>query len=66
MLPVYQSEKSANGTESGRESRIVSGWTRLSNWVARIMYMKITASRKTQRNSTKVRLELAAAARDAT
>ena len=55
VFPVYQSEKSAKGTASGSESRMVKGWTTLSNWDARIMYMKITASRKTHRNSTKVR-----------
>ena len=60
MLPVYQSENRAKGTDSGSESRMVSGWIRLSNCDARIMYMKTTASRKTQRNSTKVRSNSAA------
>ena len=54
MLPVYQSENSANGTDSGSDSKIVSGWIRLSNCEARIMYMKMTESRKTHRNSVKV------------
>jgi hypothetical protein len=30
-IAVYQSESSANGTDSGRESRMVRGWIRLSN-----------------------------------
>jgi hypothetical protein len=55
VLPVYQSERRAKGTASGSDSRMVSGWTTLSNWDARIMYMKITARRKTQRNSANVR-----------
>ena len=54
MLPVYQSENSANGTDSGSERRIVSGWITLSNWDARIMYMKMTESRNTHRNSVNV------------
>jgi hypothetical protein len=54
VLPVYHSENSANGTDSGSESRIVSGWITLSNCEARIMYMKMTDRRKTHRNSVKV------------
>ena len=41
--------------ESGSESRIVNGWITLSNCEARIMYMKITESRNTHRNSVNVR-----------
>ncbi len=55
VLPLTSSDQSANGTDSGSESRIVSGCTRLSNWLARIMYMSTTESRKAQRNSLKVR-----------
>ena len=55
MLPVTHSESSANGTDSGSESRMVSGWTRLSNCDARIMYMKMIDSRNAQRNSLNVR-----------
>ena len=33
---------------------MVSGWIRLSNCEARIMYMKMTERRKTHRNSVKV------------
>ena len=55
MFPVYQSENRAKGIASGSDSRMFRGFSRLSNWDARIMYMKITASRNTQRNSTKVR-----------
>ena len=54
MLPVTQSENSANGTESGSESRMVSGCTRLSNCEARIMYMNTIDSRNAQMNSLKV------------
>ena len=54
MLPVYHSESMANGTDSGSDSKIVSGWIRLSNCEARIMYMKTNDSRKTHRNSVKV------------
>ena len=39
MSPVMKSEKSANGTERGSETRIVTGSIRLSNCDARIMYM---------------------------
>ena len=38
--PVAMIEKSANGSVSGSESRIVSGWSHDSNWAARIRYMK--------------------------
>ena len=55
VWPIAHSEKSANGTASGSDSRIVSGWTRLSNCEARIMYMKMTDSRNAQRNSRNVR-----------
>ena len=54
MLPVYHSENSANGTDSGSDNKIVSGWITLSNCEARIMYMNTTERRKTHRNSVKV------------
>ena len=54
MLPVYHSESMAKGTESGSESRMVSGWMRLSNCEARIMYMKANESTNTHRNSVNV------------
>ena len=54
VLPVYQSENKAKGTDRGSESRMVRGCTRLSNWEARIMYMKISDRMKAQMNSTKV------------
>ena len=40
---------SANGIDSGSASRIVIGWTKLSNCAARIMYMKTKLSRKASR-----------------
>ncbi len=54
-MPVIQSENSAKGTESGRESKIVNGCTVLSYCDARIMYMKIIDSKNAQRNSVNVR-----------
>ena len=63
VLPVAHSESSANGTDSGSESRIVSGWTRLSNCDARIMYMNTTDSRNAQHELAERALQLAAAAR---
>src|SRR3990172_5885108 len=48
-------DRSANGTDSGSESRIVKGWTRFSNWAARIMYMNTIDSAKAERNSPNVR-----------
>ena len=45
------SDSNANGTESGKLSRIVSGCTVLSNCEARIMYMKMIESMKAQINS---------------
>ena len=54
-MRVSERERSANGTVSGRESRIVNGWTRFSNWAARIMYMKTIESVKAQTNSPNVR-----------
>ncbi len=41
----------ANGTASGSDSRMVSGWTTLSNCEARIMYMKMIDSMSAQMNS---------------
>ena len=35
------SDSSANGTVSGSDSRMVIGWTQLSNCAARIRYMKM-------------------------
>ena len=55
MSAVAQSEKSANGTDSGSEIRIVSGSIRLSNCEARIMYMNAIESRNASANSAKVR-----------
>ena len=46
VLPVYQRESIANGTESGSDNRMVNGWNTLSNWDARIVYMKMTESGK--------------------
>ena len=43
------SETRANGKVSGKASRIVIGWTKLSNWAARIMYMKRKLRRKATR-----------------
>ena len=34
---------SANGSDNGTASRIATGWTKFSNWAAKIMYMKIIA-----------------------
>ena len=42
---MIQSEKRAKGMESGRESMMVKGWTKLSNCAASTMYMKMEASR---------------------
>src|SRR5215212_624487 len=39
-------ESSAKGMVMGTESRMVMGWTKLSNWAARIMYMKIRENPK--------------------
>ncbi len=55
MFPVSQIDSSAKGTQSGRESRMVQGWTRFSNWEARIMYMKTIDRAKAQTNSPNVR-----------
>ena len=44
-VPSSHSEMSANGSVSGTASRIVIGWTKLSNCAARIMYMKMNASK---------------------
>ena len=54
VCPMSQSESSAKGMESGSESRMVNGWTRLSNCAARMMYMSTTERRKAQMNSWKV------------
>ena len=43
------SEISAKGSVSGSASRIVIGWTKLSNWAPRIMYM----NKKLARNATR-------------
>ena len=51
---MYQSASMANGTDSGSDNKMVSGWMRLSNCEARIMYMKANESTKTHRNSVKV------------
>ena len=55
VLPVSQRDSNAKGTESGSDSKIVNGCTMLSNWEARIRYMKITESRNAHRNSRNVR-----------
>src|SRR5512136_2466836 len=39
-------ESRANGTVSGKASRIVTGWSQDSNWAARIRYMKTMERRK--------------------
>ncbi len=36
----------AKGSVIGRASRMVIGWTKLSNWAARTMYMKMKLSTK--------------------
>ena len=41
---VTISDSSAKGMESGSVVRILNGWTNLSNYAARTMYMKILAS----------------------
>ena len=48
-------QQAQRGRQSGRESRMVKGWTRFSNWEARIMYMKTIERAKAQMNSPKVR-----------
>ena len=55
MFPVSQIDSSAKGMQSGMESRMVKGWTRFSNWEARIMYMKTIERANAQPNSLNVR-----------
>ncbi len=55
VFDVSQIDSSANGTESGSESRMISGCTRLSYCDASTIYMKITDSRNAHPNSTNVR-----------
>src|SRR3954464_7760726 len=44
--PRKISERRATGMVTGTESRMAMGWTKLSNWAARIMYMKISEKPK--------------------
>ena len=55
LCPVAHNENNANGTASGKASRIVKGLLMLSNSEARIMYMKTTERVNARRNSPKVR-----------
>ena len=43
VRPVAVSEMSANGIDSGSVSRMMNGWTRLSNCAANTIYMKMDA-----------------------
>src|SRR5262245_15797690 len=52
--PSRISESRAKGMVIGTASRMVIGWTKLSNWAARIMYMKISEKAKA---STKAALD---------
>ena len=55
VLPDSQSDASANGSESGSESRMTNGCTRLSYCAASTMYMNAIESTNAQPNSTNVR-----------
>src|SRR6266550_9451723 len=44
-------ESRAKGMVMGTARRIVMGWTKLSNWAARIMYMKIREKPKAMRKA---------------
>ena len=49
-----QSDSRANGIVSGRASRIVIGWIKLSNCAARIMYMKTSERTKARMKLSRV------------
>src|SRR5688572_32471156 len=55
VSPVAHSANIAKGTDNGKLSRIVTGWTVLSNCEARIMYMKMIDRMNAQMNSVNVR-----------
>ena len=50
------SDSSANGSVSGRDSRIVTGWSQDSNCAASTRYMKISDRANAVRNAVAVRL----------
>ena len=60
--PASHRDKNANGTDSGRDSRMIAGWPRLSNWEARIMYMKTIDRRNAQQEFAEGVLQFAALA----
>src|SRR5436190_9180717 len=44
-------ERRAKGMVTGTERRMAMGWTKLSNWAARIMYMKMREKPKAMRKA---------------
>jgi hypothetical protein len=49
VCPVISRLKIPNGIESGSVSKIVTGWTKLSNCAASTMYIKMNDSAKASR-----------------